>query len=144
MKNRLIAQNQKPQGINGGTVIAGKNKIEFNNIIENNIEGASLFNNEFKLHKGKYNISAKIPLHDVGMRKHQIYDIASDEVLLEQLNEDSISGIIAIEKDNTWIGIRSLCEKTKLRSGLGKALDIEDNIEVYSEIVIEKINKDVR
>jgi hypothetical protein len=142
---------EQASGTHGGTFTAGAWRTRVLNTILTNDIGASLASNQITLPPGKYKIHASCPAYFVDGHKAILYnvDAASDAIVGTSeyayvtaatptpVTRSFVNGVIQVVSE-TVFELRHRCESTTATTGLGCAVTL-GVVEVYSEILIEKI-----
>lgn len=146
----LYVRREETSGTVGGTATTGSlQTLTLNTVVTNEITGASLGSNLITLPAGTYRINARSPFYRTNAAYIQIYN-SSDTTEIEQgsnIYSSSSSGdmewahafavfTLASSKD---IAIRYRCTTTTGTSDLGNAKSYLGVVEVYTEVIIEKV-----
>ncbi len=152
--NLLHVEDRKPSGTSGGTFTSGAWRTrDLNTVAVNNIDGASLDNNQVTLPAGEYWIESVAPAHaqagTCGAHKSKIYNItdAADELIsrtstvytqgASSISSDSfISGKIIISSSKTF-ELQHRNQVTEVVGfGGGSSMGV---VEIYSVLKIWKV-----
>ena len=150
-KQLMHVQDQKPNGTDGGSSVAGDNDRDLNNVLVNEISGASLSNNEVTLPAGEYYIEAKSVLY-IGSGTRNKIKTSADVELLRGPNvwtRDGttnstvvpVSGRITLAAP-TAIKVSSATTVSTAANGLGRTGGDPGN-EVYTDLRIWKLDSNI-
>ncbi len=140
---------RKPSGTAGGQAVAGAFQTRDLNVIDTNIAGASLANNQFTLPAGTYQLHASSPVHRVNRVKTKLVNISDGVDTLfgpssysSQGNFDSLdvvfTGVFTI-LDTKIFEIQQYTETTSGGGDLGVATGAGIGDEVYTQVSLLKL-----
>lgn len=145
--NFIHVQDQKPNGTDAGSSVAGFQTRDLNTVLTNTITGASLAANEITLPAGTYFIDASAPAFYSG-HQTSIYNVTDATALLigessfsnitnNSVVRSGVKGVITLAATKN-ISLRHYFSLPYATEGLGNAISSGDG-EVYSEIKIWKV-----
>lgn len=148
--NMLHVEDRKPAGTHGGTFTSGAWRTrDLNTIVTNNINGASLSNNQVTLPAGEYWVEAESSAYRVARNGNRLYNVSLASVLLIGLPRQShanygpndtsfLTGRLILD-NITVLEIQHTCATTLTTTGFGNAVDLGSSHETYSTLKIWKV-----
>lgn len=147
----VVAREEQTSGTSGGTPSAGSSWLTrvLNTLAVNTITGASLSSNQITLPAGTYQVHASGPAYRVDLHKARLYNVTGSAVLIVGTSEYSINDP-AVGATRSFVrGVFTLSGTSAIRleqffqtavaNGQGRATSASGVVEVYSEILIEKV-----
>ncbi len=143
----IHVQEQQNNGVNGGSVSAGDNIRALNTLISNTISGASLSSNQITLPAGTYDVKAYSVGYDCYGLRARLYNVtdSANAILgsVKYVNANAVSsdviGRITIAATKVF-ELRFYAGRAVANTGLGIALSDGQGNEIYSDVLIEKVN----
>ncbi len=146
----MIVQDQKPNGIVGGTFTTGARRTrDLNTVLVNEIAGASLAANQITLPAGTFRVQASAPGYKVARHKITLVDITNTLDLIHGsiVNSDTTSNSIIVSVLNsqfvltgaTVIELHHECQTTVNSNGFGQDNQFGTEAGVFSQVIIEKV-----
>jgi hypothetical protein len=149
----MIVENQQTQGTNGGTSVVGYQDLVLNTTVVNEITGASLSSNQITLPAGRYIVRGYAPGIAVDLHKIVLTNTsnviqingtpkASGYVFEETMPTALLEGRLNISGPTIY-KLRQYTARAVTGYGLGKALNISGETELYARVVILRLGANV-
>ena len=150
-RNILHVQHQEPRGSNGGSANNGVYNLRpLTTVLKNTISGASLDtgDSEITLPAGIYDVTAMSTVYGITGHFLRLYDVDNATQLLRSVNRDERSstptagyahlrGEIVLASETT-LRFDHYTVGAQATTGLGQAVDVVDQVEVYADVIIKK------
>jgi len=146
----IYAREEQPSGTNGGASTASTWLARTLNIIKNDdTGGASLASNQITVPSGTYRVTARSPFYQAGPTffKTRLYDVTNSAVLLVSGQQYGDSGAASVDvvlegvitlSTATTLELQYFATAAKTTNGLGVSTSADGEIEIYSEIWLER------
>lgn len=147
----MQVRDEKANGTNAGTNVAGWQTRALNTVKANTITGASLAANEITLPPGTYSVRAVAPAYYVSRHRLRLKNVTAGTTLLvgvvaAAVNDVSnssetlayLEGYISLTTP-TVVRIEHYCQGATANVGLGVATS-SGEVEVYTDVIIERVS----
>lgn len=146
----LHVREEQTSGTAGGGSSAGANTRTLNTEKTNTITGASLSSNQITLPAGTYLLTATAPALQTNRHRLYLYNTSDSSIEIvgpSEFNDSSspeaqttatVRGVFTIASSKTF-ELRHDIGDARTSNGLGAAASISGVVEVYAEVLIEKL-----
>ena len=148
----MHVRDEKAQGTDAGSSLAGVNIRVLNTVVSNTISGASLSSNRVTLPAGSYLINGRAPAIRSGDTKGYLYNVTSSSLAIAgstsynsngnfyAQTDTHITGIVTIS-GTTVFEFRHLINSALATEGLGiNTYNSAAGVEVFAELLITKVS----
>ncbi|MCC8193900.1 MAG: hypothetical protein LIP28_04565 [Deltaproteobacteria bacterium] len=147
----LYARDEKAYSATGGTFTAGAWRTRDLNVLETDIPGSGLANNQITLPAGVYDVYARCPSFLVVRAAARLVDVTRDRELLfgstaatgtdmDRIGYDSIVMGRIILEESSVLELQHICQSTKATNGFGETLVPYPTLRtVFSELFIHRV-----
>ncbi len=149
----LHVRHEETANTHAGAFNSGAWRVRvLNTVPTNEISGASVASNQITLAAGTYEIDGDAPAYKVVSHKARLYDTTGAAVLIVGTSETTNTGTDGESQTRSRIRgrftlttesvleLQHRCATTFATMGLGRGVNIDSMIEVYSELMITKIS----
>tara|TARA_B110000285_G_scaffold163570_1_gene182694 strand:+ start:311 stop:844 length:534 start_codon:yes stop_codon:yes gene_type:complete len=148
----MHVRDEKAQGTDAGSSLAGVNIRVLNTVVSNTISGASLSSNRVTLPAGSYLITGRAPAIRTEDHKGYLYNVTASSLAIAgstayntgsafyAQNDTFITGIVTIS-GTTVFEFRHLIMNARASEGLGiNTYNSAAGVEVFSELLITRVS----